>query len=73
MENPQQSLFRNEPFFARSRKLGTRLKGGESKPSADKARNCAEVYIEYTAQGIPKLDTGIAEKGHFWGDQEGSQ
>jgi hypothetical protein len=42
--------FRNEQFFARSRK----------------SRDCAEAYIWYTAQGIPLIDAEIAENGHFW-------
>jgi hypothetical protein len=47
--------FRNEQFCARSRK----------------SRDCAEAYKWYVAQGyvaqaIPKIDTEIAEKGHFW-------
>ena len=42
--------FRNEQFSARSRK----------------SRDCAEAYRLYAAQGIPQIDTGIAEKGHFW-------
>jgi len=40
----------NEKFFARSRK----------------SRDYAETYIQYVAQGIPKIDAEIAEKGHFW-------
>ena len=28
--------------------------------------NYAETYWEYAAQGIPKLNAEIAEKGHFW-------
>jgi hypothetical protein len=42
--------FRNQQFFARSRK----------------SRDCAEAYRLYAAQGIPQIDTGIAEKGYFW-------
>jgi hypothetical protein len=42
--------FRNEQFCARSRK----------------SRDCAEAYKLYVAQAIPKIDTEIAEKGHFW-------
>ncbi len=42
--------FRNEQFFARSRK----------------SRDCAEAYIGYDAQAIPQIDAEIAEKGHFW-------
>ena len=42
--------FRNEQFFARSRK----------------SRDCAEVYRLYTAQTIPQIDAEIAEKCHFW-------
>ena len=42
--------FRNEQFFARSRK----------------SRDCAEAYIMYVAQAIPQIDAEIAEKGHFW-------
>ena len=36
-------------FFARSRK----------------SRDSAETYKSYVAQEIPKIDAGIAEKGHF--------
>ncbi len=54
--------FRNEQFFARSRK----------------SRNYAEAYKWYAAQVIPQIDpreigsafhragAEIAEKGHFW-------
>ncbi len=42
--------FRNEEFFARSRK----------------SRDCAEAYIGYVAQAKPQIDAEIAEKGHFW-------
>ena len=42
--------FRNEYFFARSRK----------------SRDCAEAYNWYVAQAIPQIDAKIAEKGHFW-------
>ena len=42
--------FRNEQFFARSRK----------------SRDCAEAYIGYVAQAIPQIDAEIAEKGYFW-------
>jgi len=42
--------FKNEQFFARSRK----------------SRGRAEAYIWYVAQAIPQIDTEIAEKGHFW-------
>ena len=42
--------FRNEQFFARSRKSGDR----------------AEAYIWYVAQAILQIDAEIAEKGHFW-------
>jgi hypothetical protein len=42
--------FRNEQFCARSRK----------------SRDCAEAYKWYVAQAIPKIDTEIAEEGHFW-------
>jgi hypothetical protein len=42
--------FRNEQFCARSRK----------------SRDYAEAYKWYVAQAIPKIDTEIAEKGHFW-------
>jgi hypothetical protein len=42
--------FRNEQFFARSRK----------------SRDCAEACIWYVAQAIPQIDAEIAEKGHFW-------
>ena len=42
--------FRNEEFFARSRK----------------ARDCAEAYIGYVAQAIPQIDAEIGKKGHFW-------
>ena len=42
--------FRNEQFFARSRK----------------SRGRAEAYIWYVAQAILQIDTEIAEKGHFW-------
>ena len=31
-----------------------------------KARDCAETYIWYVAQGIPLIDAEIAKKGHFW-------
>jgi hypothetical protein len=31
-----------------------------------KSRDCAEAYKWYVAQAIPKIDTEIAEKGHFW-------
>ena len=41
--------FRNENFFARSRK----------------SKNCAEAYNLYAAQAILKIDAEIAEKGHF--------
>jgi len=44
--------FRNEQFFARSRK----------------SRNYAEAYKWYAAQVIPQIDAEIAEKGHFWMD-----
>jgi proline dehydrogenase len=42
--------FRNEQFFARSRK----------------SRDCAEAYIRYVAQAITQIDAEIAKKGHFW-------
>jgi hypothetical protein len=55
--------FRNEQFFAKSRK----------------SRDCAEAYRSYAAQTIPQIDAAlppllslrrggreIAEKGHFW-------
>jgi hypothetical protein len=42
--------FRNEQFFARSRR----------------SRDCAETYTWYVAQGIPQINAEIAEKGHFW-------
>jgi len=42
--------FRNEQFFAKSRK----------------SRDCAEAYRSYATQTIPQIDTEIAEKGHFW-------
>jgi hypothetical protein len=42
--------FRNEQFFASSRK----------------SRDCAEAYIGYVAQASPQIDAEIAEKGHFW-------
>jgi len=28
--------------------------------------NYAEAYKRYAAQVIPRIDTEIAEKGHFW-------
>ena len=42
--------FRNEQFFARSRK----------------SRDWAEAYIWYVAQAIPQIDAEIAKKGHLW-------
>ena len=54
--------FRNEQFFARSRK----------------SRDCAEAYIGYVTQAIPQIDprgigfafhgagAEIAKKSHFW-------
>ena len=42
--------FRNEYFFARSRK----------------SRDCAEAYNWYVAQAMPQINAEIAEKGHFW-------
>jgi hypothetical protein len=42
--------FRNEQFFAKSRK----------------SKDCAEAYRSYAAQTIPQIDAEIAEKGHFW-------
>ena len=42
--------FRNEQFFARSRK----------------SRDCAEAYIGYVTQAIPRIDAEIAKKSHFW-------
>ena len=44
--------FRNEQFFARSRK----------------SRGCAEAYKWYVAQAIQQIDAEIAEKGHLWMD-----
>jgi hypothetical protein len=31
-----------------------------------KSRDCAEAYKLYATQGIPQIDTEIAEKGRFW-------
>jgi hypothetical protein len=42
--------FIHEQFAARSRK----------------ARDYAEAYFTYVAQEIPKIDVGIAAKGHLW-------
>ena len=33
--------------------------------SSRKSRNCAETYVLYVAQEIPKIDTEIAQNGHF--------
>ena len=56
-------LIRNETFFARSRKPGTRPKSGESKQRVDKSRDCAEASREYVAQAIPKIDAEIVKPG----------
>jgi len=42
--------FRNEQFFARSRK----------------SSYYAEAYREYAAQVMAKIDAGIAKKSHLW-------
>ena len=42
--------FRNEKFFASSRKT----------------RGCAETYEQYVAQETSQFDAEIAKKGHFW-------